>query len=66
MKSPYLYGELTEELIKALPDEPMTFAEALMGDSPAAKRIRRLCMAYGTISEGALREAELIKYGKPK
>lgn len=59
---PYVYGTLTEELLTLLPDQPMSFAEALMGDSKPARRIRQLCAAYGPVSAGALQEAKQIKY----
>lgn len=57
----FVYGTLTEDFIKALPDKPMQPAD-WFGDSTAAKRIRALSGAYGPISGAALTEAMKEKY----
>lgn len=64
-KPRYRFGMLTEDFLKALPNEPMTLGEALCGDSKAAKRCRQLSAAYGSISQPAMMEAMRIKYSVP-
>ncbi len=56
MSAKYRYGSLTEAFISVLPDQAVKLGDCF-GESPWAKRIRSLFLAYGSISEKALIEA---------